>query len=114
IAGDGSFYFNNPCSVFAVSQQYSLPIFCILLDNSGWSAVKQATLRVFPDGEAKAAGAFEAELAAQVEFAKIGEAFGAHAEKVSDPADVPGAIARCAKEVRGGRSALLHARVTHL
>jgi hypothetical protein len=27
---------------------------------------------------------------------------------------VPGAIARCAKEVRGGRSALLHARVTHL
>ena len=49
-----------------------------------------------------------------VEFAKIGEAFGAHAEKVSDPADVPGAIARCAKEVRGGRSALLHARVTRL
>ena len=114
VVGDGSFYFGAPSSVFAVSQQYGLPIFCILLDNSGWSAVKQATLRVFPDGEAKAAGAFEAELAAQVEFTKIGEAFGAHAEKVSDPADVPGAIARCAKEVRGGRSALLHARVTHL
>ncbi len=69
---------------------------------------------MFPDGEAKAAGALEAELAAQVEFTKIGEAFGAHAEKVSDPADVPGAIARCAKQVRGGRSALLHARVTRL
>ena len=114
VVGDGSFYFGAPSSVFAVSQQYGLPIFCILLDNSGWSAVKQATLRVFPDGEAKAANAFEAELAAQVEFTKIGEAFGAHAEKVSDPADVPGAIARCAKEVRGGRSALLHARVTRL
>ena len=85
-----------------------------MLDNSGWLAVKHATLRVFPEGEAKAAGAFEAELASKVEFAKIGEAFGAYAEKVGDPADVPAAIARCVREVRGGRSALLHVRVTRL
>jgi len=114
VCGDGAFYFGSPCSVFAVSQQYALPIFSIVLDNSGWSAVKESTLRVFPDGEAKAANEFEAELAPNVAFAKIGEAFGAHAEKVSDPADVPAAIARCAKAVRGGRSALLHARVTRL
>jgi acetolactate synthase I/II/III large subunit len=114
VAGDGSFYFGEPCSVFAVSQQYGLPILSIVLDNSGWLAVKHATLRVFPDGEAKAAGAFEAELAPEVEFTKIGEAFGAYAEKVGDPADLPAAIARCVEEVRGGRSALLHARVTRL
>ena len=114
LAGDGSFYFGEPCSVFAVSQQYGLPILSVVLDNSGWSAVKQATLRVFPDGEAKAAGAFEAELAPKVEFTKIAEAFGAYAEKVVAPADVPAAIARCVQEVRGGRSALLHARVTRL
>ena len=114
VAGDGSFYFCNPCSVFAVSQQYRLPIFSIVLDNAGWSAVKQATLRVFPDGEANAAKEFEAELAAKVEYGKVAEAFGAYAEKLRDPADVPGALARCAKEVRGGRSALLHARVTRM
>ncbi|MGA2814747.1 MAG: thiamine pyrophosphate-requiring protein [Xanthobacteraceae bacterium] len=113
IAGDGSFYFNNPSSVFAVSQQYKLPILSIVLDNSGWSAVKQSTLRVFPDGEANAANEFEAELT-KVEFTKIGEAFGAYVEKASDPADVPAAIARCAEEVRGGRMALLHACVTRL
>lgn len=113
IAGDGSFYFNNPSSVFAVSQQYKLPILSVVLDNSGWSAVKQSTLRVFPEGEANAANEFEAELT-KVEFTKIGEAFGAYVEKVSDPADVPAAIARCAKEVRGGRTALLHACVTRL
>ena len=95
IAGDGSFYFNNPCSVFAVSQQYKLPILSVVLDNSGWSAVKQSTLRVFPDGEANAANEFEAELT-KVEFTKVAEAFGAYVEKVSDPADVPAAIARCA------------------
>ena len=113
IAGDGSFYFNNPCSVFAVSQQYKLPILSVVLDNSGWSAVKQSTLRVFPDGEANTASEFEAELT-KVEFTKVAEAFGAYVEKVSDPADVPAAIARCAKEVRGGRTALLHACVTRL
>jgi acetolactate synthase-1/2/3 large subunit len=113
IAGDGSFYFNNPCSVFAVSQQYKLPILSVVLDNSGWSAVKQSTLRVFPDGEANATNEFEAELT-KVEFTKVAEAFGAYVEKVSDPADVPAAIARCAKEVRGGRTALLHACVTRL
>lgn len=113
VTGDGSFYFGGPCSVFATAQQYRLPILSIVLDNSGWSAVKQATLRVYPDGEATAAGAFQAELT-PVEFSKIGEAFGVHAEKVSDPAGVPEAIGRCAAEVRRGRSALLHARVTRL
>jgi acetolactate synthase I/II/III large subunit len=114
IAGDGSFYFNNPSSVFAVAQQYGLPILSVVLDNSGWGAVKASTLRVFPEGEANTAKAFESELAAKVAFGKVAEAFGAYAEKVGDPADVPAAIARCAKTVRDGRSALLHAQVTHL
>ena len=114
ISGDGGFYFGNPSSVFAVSQQYKLPIFSIVMDNTGWNAVKQSTLRVFPEGEAKAASEFESELAPKVAFSKVGEAFGAYGEEISDPADVPAAIARCLKEVRGGRAALLHARVTKM
>jgi len=54
------------------------------------------------------------ELAPKVAFTKVGEAFGAYGEEIGDPADVPAAIARCLKEVRGGRSALLHARVTKM
>jgi acetolactate synthase-1/2/3 large subunit len=114
VSGDGGFYFGNPSSVFAVSQQYKLPIFSIVMDNTGWNAVKQSTLRVFPEGEAKTANEFEAQLAPKVHFAKVGEAFGAYAEELGDPADVPAALERCVKEVRGGRAALLHARVTKL
>jgi acetolactate synthase-1/2/3 large subunit len=114
VAGDGSFYFCNPCSVYAVAQQYRLPFLSVVLDNSGWSAVKQSTLRVYPDGDAHAANEFEAELAPKVEFGKVAEAFGAYAEKLTDPAEVPAAIARCVKEVRGGRPALLHVRVTRM
>src|SRR5215469_5023228 len=114
ISGDGGFYFGNPSSVFAVAQQYKLPIFSIVMDNTGWNAVKQSTLRVFPEGQAKETGSFESNLAPKVQFTKVGEAFGAYGEEVSDPADVPAAIARCLKEVRAGRAALLHARVTKL
>ena len=114
ICGDGGFYFGNPTSVFAVAQQYRLPILTIVMDNTGWNAVKQSVLRVYPEGEAKSANGFEAELAPDVHFTKVAEAFGAYGEEVSDPAHVPAALARCVKEVRGGRAALLHARVTRM
>src|SRR6202167_3302411 len=55
VCGDGGFYFGNPTSVFAVAQQYKLPILTIVMDNTGWNAVKQSTLRVYPEGEAKTA-----------------------------------------------------------
>ena len=114
IVGDGSFYFNVTDSVFAVSKQYGLPILTIVLDNGGWSAVKESTLRVYPDGDAKAEDYFAAELAIDADFSKVGEAFGAYGEKLTDPREVPAAIERCLKEVRGGRTAILHACVTRL
>jgi acetolactate synthase-1/2/3 large subunit len=114
VVGDGGFYFGGPSSVFSVAQQYKLPILVVLLDNTGWSAVKESTLRVFPQGEAKSADKFQASLMPNAEFSKIAEAFGAHGEKVVNPDDLPAALERCVKEVRGGRAALLHVRVTKL
>jgi len=114
IVGDGSFYFNVPSSVFAASKHYNLPIFTLILDNGGWAAVKESTLRVYPDGDAKAEDCYEAELPRDVDFSKVGEAFGAYGEKLTDPNDVSAALDRCLKEVRGGRTAVLHACVTRL
>jgi acetolactate synthase I/II/III large subunit len=114
IVGDGSFYFNNPTAVYAVSKQYALPMFTVVLDNSGWAAVKGATLRVYPDGRAKTKGSFQAELPTGMDFSKTVEAAGGYGERLSDPAEVPAAISRCLAQVRAGRSALLHACVTKL
>jgi acetolactate synthase-1/2/3 large subunit len=114
IVGDGSFYFNVSMSVLAVAKKYKLPILTIVLDNGGWSAVKESTLRVYPDGDAKSQNSFEADLVEDVDFSKVGEAFGAYGERLTDPAQVPAAIERCLKEVRGGRAAVLHASVTRL
>jgi acetolactate synthase I/II/III large subunit len=112
VVGDGSFYFNVPTSVFAASRQYDLPFLSIVLDNSGWGAVKEATLKVYPAGNAKHTGEYEAALCPDVEFSKIAEAFGVHAEKLTDPAAVTDALCRCVDLVRGGRGAMLHVRVT--
>ena len=114
IVGDGSFYFNNPTAVYALSKQYGLPIFTVVLDNSGWAAVKGATLRVYPEGQAKTKGLFQASLAPNMDFSKIVEAAGGYGERLVEPGDVPAAIGRCLAEVRAGRSALLHACVTKL
>ena len=114
IVGDGSFYFSNPQSALAVSRQYKLPVLTVVLDNGGWSAVKEATLRVYPDGDAKAGGDFGAALVPDMNFAKVAEAAGAHGELVSDPEQVEPAIARCLAALRDGQAAVLHVRVTRL
>ena len=86
----------------------------MVLDNTGWAAVKEATLRVYPDGEAKAAADYGSVLAPDMDFSKVAEAAGAHGELVNDPDAVEGAIARCLAALKSGRSAILHARITKL
>ncbi len=111
IVGDGSFYFCNPASVYAVSRQYGLPIFTVVLDNGGWAAVKASTLRMYPKGVAHDTDQFASVLTPEVDFARMAEAAGAYGEVVADPAAVAEAIERCLAAVRSGQSAVLHVRV---
>jgi acetolactate synthase-1/2/3 large subunit len=114
VVGDGSFYFSNPSAVYAVSHRYDLPILTVLLDNGGWSAVKESTLRMYPQGEAKSTNQFASELGYGTDFAAIAQAAGAHGESLSDPAEVEASITRCLQALDAGRSALLHVRITPL
>jgi acetolactate synthase-1/2/3 large subunit len=112
IVGDGGFHFSTPTSVYATAQRYELPIFTVVLDNGGWQAVKEAVLRVYPNGAAAHANEFQARLQGQQRhFEQVGEAFGAYGECVSEPGDVPAAIARCLKAVDEGRAAVLNVQI---
>ena len=115
IVGDGGFHFSTPASVYAVAQQYHLPIFTVVLDNGGWQAVKEAVLRVYPDGAAAASDAFQARLQGEHRhFEQVAAAFGAYGEAVSDPEDVAAAVGRCLAALDAGRAAVLNVRVTQL
>jgi acetolactate synthase-1/2/3 large subunit len=119
VCGDGAFGFGNPDSVYAVAAQYGLPMLTVILDNRGWKAVKEAVLRVHPDGAAASSDEFQARLdgrqqGAMRRFEEIGRAFGAHGERVSDPAGLDAAIARCLAALDGGRAAVLTVRTAAL
>lgn len=114
VVGDGSFYFNNPSAALAVARGYGLPVLTVVLDNSGWSAVKESVLRMYPQGQAHAREEFASLLPQGMDFAGLAQAAGAHGERLADPADAEAAIARCLQAVDAGRSAVLHARVTPL
>ncbi|HEY1230469.1 MAG TPA: thiamine pyrophosphate-requiring protein, partial [Ramlibacter sp.] len=62
VVGDGGFHFSTPSSEYAVAQRYAAPILTVVLDNGGWQAVKEAVLRVYPEGEAAGADEFQARL----------------------------------------------------
>jgi acetolactate synthase-1/2/3 large subunit len=119
IIGDGSFHFSSPDSVYAVAQQYELPIFTVVLDNGGWQAVKSAVQRVYPNGVAAETDAFQSRLSAgrqgeQRRFSDIGRAFGAHGEHVTEPDDLEAAIDRCLAVLDDGKAAVLHVQITKL
>ncbi|WP_043112373.1 thiamine pyrophosphate-dependent enzyme, partial [Pseudacidovorax intermedius] len=101
-------------STLAVAREYGLPIFTVVLDNGGWSAVKEATLRMYPKGRAFATDEYASVLPTGMDFAGVAEAAGAHGERLVDPADVEAAVARCIRALDEGRSALLHARIAPL
>src|SRR4051794_27726528 len=99
IVGDGAFHFAAPDSVYAVSQQYQLPIFSVILDNNGWQAVKASVQRVYPDGAAQRTDSFLSRLCTgrqdeQRRLADIASAFGAYGERVGDPDELDAAIER--------------------
>src|SRR3982074_318403 len=117
IIGDGAFHFSSPHSVYAVAQQYQVPILTVVMDNGGWQAVKSAVQRVYPKGMAAETNSFQSRLTAgrqgeQRRFSDIGRAFGAYGEHVTEPDDLAAAIDRCLKAVDDGKAAGLHVRVT--
>ncbi|RYG11450.1 MAG: thiamine pyrophosphate-requiring protein [Burkholderiales bacterium] len=112
--GDGTFYLSNATSTYAVAREYGLPIFTIVLDNSGWAAVKESTLRMYPKGQAFSRNEYASQLPKGMDFASVAEAAGAHGERLSDPRDVDAAIGRCIQALDEGRSAVLHARLAPL
>ena len=119
VIGDGGFHFSSPDSVYAVAQQYQIPILTVVLDNGGWQAVKSAVQRVYPKGIAAETDQFQSRLTSgrqgeQRDFSAVGRAFGAHGETVSEPDELAEAIDRCLAALDDGKAAVLHVHVTPL
>ncbi len=119
VIGDGGFHFSSPDSVYAVAQQYQIPVLTVVLDNGGWQAVKSAVQRVYPKGTAAETNQFQSRLTSgrqgeARDFSAVGRAFGAHGECVTEPDELATAIDRCLAALDDGKAAVLHVHVTRL
>ena len=119
VIGDGGFHFSSPDSVYAVAQQYRIPILTVVLDNGGWQAVKSAVQRVYPKGAAAETDQFQSRLTSgrqgeKRDFSALARAFGAHGECVMEPDDLAASIDRCLAAVDDGQAAVLHVHITRL
>jgi acetolactate synthase I/II/III large subunit len=119
VIGDGGFHFSSPDSVYAVAQQYQIPILTVVVDNGGWQAVKSATQRVYPKGVAAETDQFQSRLMSgrqgeRREFSEVAKAFGAYGECVREPDEWAAAIDRALAALDDGKAAVLHVHVTRL
>jgi acetolactate synthase-1/2/3 large subunit len=119
VIGDGGFHFSSPDSVYAVAQQYGIPILTVVLDNGGWQAVKSAVQRVYPGGAAAEADEFQSRLTSgrqgeRRDFSALARAFGAYGECAAEPDDLASSIDRCLAALDDGRAAVLHVLITRL
>jgi acetolactate synthase-1/2/3 large subunit len=119
IIGDGGYHFSSPDSVYAVAQQYQIPILTVVLDNGGWQAVKSAVQRVYPKGVAAETNRFQSRLTSgrqgeTRDFSAVARAFGAYGECVTEPDDLAASIDRCLAALDDGKAAVLHVHITPL
>jgi acetolactate synthase-1/2/3 large subunit len=112
IEGDGGFHFSNPTAVYSVAQQYQLPILSVVLDNSGWQAVKDAVSRMHPHGAAVEHNQFFSKLNAEPRrFDQVASAFGAHGECVTQASELVPALQRCLQAMSKGQASVLSVKL---
>jgi acetolactate synthase I/II/III large subunit len=111
--GDGSYIFANSVACHQVMEHHGLPILTIVLNNAEWGTVERSVLALYPQGYAAKANEIPlVGLQPSPDFVKIAEASRGYAERVSDGAQLPAAIARAMDVVqKEKRRALLEVSV---
>ena len=116
MVGDGSYMFGNPLPYHFVSRAERLPILTVVANNHAWHAVRNATLSVYPGGDAAKTNVMPlTSLDPSPAFERMIDVCGGFGECVERPEDLPAALIRGMEAVRSGTSALInvHTRGRH-
>ena len=109
LTGDGSYIFSCPTAVHWMAAKYNTPFMTVIYNNQGWNAPKQITARQYPDGYAVKTNNYHTSLAPAAKLDKVAEAAGgAYAKTVSDPGELPGALAEGREAVATGKCAVIN------
>jgi acetolactate synthase I/II/III large subunit len=93
--GDGSYMFANPVACHQIAEAYGIATLSVILNNQEWFAVRRAALGMYPKGHAAKANQMPlTALSPSPEFARIVEASRGYGQTVTDPTELPKALAR--------------------
>jgi acetolactate synthase I/II/III large subunit len=108
--GDGSYMFGNPTPAHYVSRAHDLPVLYVVMNNSGWAAVRKATETMYPNGRSLRANRMPlATLEPSPAFEKVVEASGGYGERVETLDELAPALDRALHAVKiEKRQALLN------
>jgi acetolactate synthase-1/2/3 large subunit len=108
VVGDGAFNYNPVFAAFGFQQQWNTPVLTVLFNNGGYAAMKNALARYYPEGWAVRTGYYPgSEIAPVPDYVRFAESFGAHAERVTAPGALRGALERALERVTDGQMALV-------
>ncbi len=110
VVGDGSFVLGNPIAAVQMIQAYDLPHLTVIYNNEGWNAVGKAIADQYDDVSFDPT-AFT-RFSREGDYSKLFAEWGCHSERLSDPAELEGAIRRARAAVADGSHAILDVRVT--
>jgi acetolactate synthase-1/2/3 large subunit len=112
LVGDGAFNYNPVLAALGLGQEYSLPIFIIILDNGGYQAMQRGYRTLCPQGWAVKHDQFlGVDITPAPDYVKVAQGFDAHAEKLEEPEKIRAALKRGLNQIAGGKTVLLDIRM---
>jgi acetolactate synthase-1/2/3 large subunit len=105
VVGDGSYMFGVPVAAHYAALEQGAPFLTIIMDNQRWNEVAVATRHLYPQGAAAADSAREplTYFDPSLRLEKAIETVGGYGERVTDPAELPKALARAIRVVKEER-----------
>ena len=89
VLGDGAYMFANPIPSHYVATAENLPMLTVVINNSGWEAIRRAVQSVYPNGRAILSNRMPlVHLDPSPAFEKVVEASGGWGKRVTDPEDL--------------------------
>ena len=104
VVGDGSYIFSVPSACHLASATLGLPTLTVIANNGGWGAVHRSVRDVHPEGWSMRTGDMPfVSFGMQPAYEMFAQAYGGYGEAVSDPKELPAALARAVRSVREER-----------
>ncbi len=111
VIGDGSFMYNPVTQSLALSKHEGLPILIVVVNNTGYLAMKMEHRAFYPDGVSAEHDIFYGHQITDLAYDELVAPFGGFGRRVDDPAELAGALGEALAAVEDGRTAIVNVMV---